>query len=405
MLTACGRGTPITATTKAAAANEARMVPGRAVVRWKDAAARAAVAAKLGLSEAQPFDVEGDEAIDLPNGQSLTTFREAAGDAAVTIEPDFVMRLPVFNEEKQAPTAAEREATPLKRQYALQKVDAAAAWKITRGKPAVKIAVIDTGVDENHPDLRGQVAGSEGLVGLRAKLGFGSARDDNGHGTHCAGVVAASGAQGVSGIAPGCKLLVCKVLDNQGNGATSQIARGIGWAVDHGADVISLSMGGEDDARAVRDAVARAISRGVVVVAAMGNEGKEVRNFPAAYPGVIAVGATSSTDKVASFSTRGPWISVCAPGVGILSTTPTYGVTLNNPEAGGIDPVYGKLSGTSMATPLVAGIAALVRSQHASWTPAQIKAAIERGAVAIDGSAASRVGHGRVSAAGALGAR
>jgi thermitase len=406
MLAACGRGTPLTATPKQAASAQARFVPGRAVVRWKDAAARAQVAAKFGLPEAAPFDPEGDEAIELPSGQDVSTFREVAGDAAVSVEPDFVMRLPVYNQERQSPTVAEREGkTPFKRQWALQKVDAEAAWRVTRGKPGVKVAVVDSGVDDGHPDLRGQIAASEGMVGLRAKLGFGSARDDNGHGTHCAGVVAASGAQGVSGIAPGCKLLICKVLDDQGNGATSQIARGINWATDHDADVISLSMGGPDDARAVRDAVARAISHGVVVVAAMGNEGKELRNYPAAYPGVIAVGATNASDKLAGFSTRGPWISVCAPGVGILSTTPTYGVTLNSPEDGGIDPVYGKLSGTSMATPLVAGIAALVRSQHASWSPAQIKAAIERGAEQLADASASRVGHGRVNAAGALGVR
>jgi subtilisin family serine protease len=410
LLSACGHAPLPTSMSQTSSSRvKADAARGRVVVHWRDAAARSSLAESLSLGPSVPINEEGDEAVWLPIGQDVSAFRLSLGKLATSVEPDFKMRLPVPAADSAADMRDTERIIGLQgnagpRQYALRLVHAAEAWRVTRGSPDVKIAIIDSGIDDHHPDLTGQVADETATIGARGKIGLGSPRDDNGHGTHCAGVAAASGANGVSGIAPGCKLLIAKTLDLNGAGETADIARGVNWAVDHGASVISMSMGGADDARPLRQAIERALSRGVVVVAAMGNEGQEVRNFPAAYPGVIAVGATTASDHVAKYSTRGPWISVCAPGSGILSTTPTYGVTLNSANEGNLPRGYGKLSGTSMATPLVAGIAALVKCAHPNWSPAQIKGAIETSASALGNGFDSRGGHGRIDAAAAVGA-
>jgi subtilisin family serine protease len=408
MVSACSHGTPLTAAGIKGNSLAADAARGRVVVQWRDAAARASVADTLALGPMVPINDNGDEVLWLPAGQDVTAFRLTLGDLATSVEPDYKMRLPATPVDSAAEIREEERASGVQgpagaRQYALRLVRAAEAWRVTRGSPDVKIAIIDSGIDDRHPDLTGQVADQTATLGARGKIGLGSPKDDNGHGTHCAGIAAASGAQGVSGIAPGCKLLIAKTLDRDGAGETADIARGVNWAVDHGASVISMSMGGADDARPLRQAIQRALSRGVVVVAAMGNEGREVRNFPAAYPGVIAVGATTASDHVAKYSTHGAWISICAPGSGILSTTPTYGVTLNSANEGSIPRSYGKLSGTSMSTPLVAGIAALVKSAHPQWSPAQIKGAIENSASALGSGFDARGGHGRIDAAAAVG--
>jgi thermitase len=291
------------------------------------------------------------------------------------------------------------------KQWALTKVNIEGAWRVTRGSPKIKIASVDSGADLGHPDLRGQIADSWRASGLMGRMGLAGAGDDCGHGTHCAGIAgaAAGNNEGIAGAAPGCKLLIVKALDKAGAGPTSDIVRGIRWAMSHGAHVISLSVGGEEDSRALRDACQDALQAGIVVVAAMGNDGKTVKNWPACIPGVIAVGATNKTDGVAGFSTRGGWISVAAPGANILSTAPTYAVTMNRGKDAELGRGYGTLSGTSMATPLVAGIVALMLSANPNLKPAQVKAALEKSAVGAGGMNIG-TGHGRVDAALALAA-
>lgn len=425
LLPACHHVAPAgVAAPRGATALGARAVPGRLIVSWRRPDAAAAVLRRLGVAQREALGPEGEgtagapEVVDLPAGVDEAAFRGAAGDAVAWTEPDLVLRL-VAPAAAAADDADPQDAPDLvgafgpegakkgakaPAQWALEKVRAAEAWRVTRGRPEVRIAIVDTGADLGHPDLRGQIADSYRANGWLGRLGLSSAKDDSGHGTHCAGIAAAAGVQGISGMAPGCKLLVAKALDENGAGATSDVVRGIRWAVSRGARVVSLSMGGEEDPRALREAIADALARGVVVVAAMGNEGKQLKNFPAAYPGVIAVGATTRADKPAGFSTRGSWISVAAPGSAILSTTPTYAVAMGRGKDAEIGPVTGTLSGTSMATPLVAGLAALVLSKQPGLKPAQVKAAIERGAVALGGTN-PRTGHGRIDAAKTLGGR
>lgn len=393
---------PTTATRQGSGAGlAARTVAGRAVVRWTQPAQRALWLARLGGKVKAEALGAGEELWTLPGGMDAAGLATQLSGVA-EVEPDYVARLGQpearLDLEAQEPGNTQTMATGA-RQYALAKVRAQEAWRVTRGSAKVPVAVIDTGVDFQHPDLQGKVLASESFIGLGARLGLGSAKDDNGHGTHCAGVLAAEGQ--IQGMAPASPLIVVKALDRNGSGAMSEVAKGLRWAVARGAKVVSLSLGSPDDARPLRQAVAEALAAGVVVVAAMGNEGKALRNYPAAYPGVIAVGATTRQDKLAAFSTRGPWISLCAPGSSILSTAPTYPVALTGEERN-FGPLTGTLSGTSMATPLVAGVAALLLSQHPDWSPSQVKARLEESAVALRGLPADGVGHGRLDAGAAL---
>ncbi|MEB3220902.1 MAG: S8 family serine peptidase [Candidatus Sericytochromatia bacterium] len=410
-LAACGRaGSPTAA--RGVSQVEALATSGRVIVGWRQPDKASEVLRRLGVRrqdgpEASGAAGDGPEVVALPRGMDATGFAAAAADAVAWVEPDRILRLPAAPSGDAEEAGPEAEALARKpassRRWWLERIRAAEAWRRTRGRPGVRIGVVDTGVDPEHPALREQVVGSWRVNGLLGRLGMATARDDNGHGTHCAGVAAGSGEGGLTGVAPGCKLLVVKALDRNGAGATSDIVRGIRWAVGNGARVLSLSVGGQESSQAMAGAVAEALKAGVVVVAAMGNEGKELKNYPAALPGVIAVGATTRQDRPASFSTRGPWISVAAPGVDIWATAPTYAVTMNRGDDAPLGIGEGKLSGTSMATPMVAGLAALLVSAHPAWTPAQVKAAIERSVVPLDDGFNPRTGHGRIDAARALG--
>lgn len=264
----------------------------------------------------------------------------------------------------------------LARQYGHRSIHLGEAWDISMGDPRVVVAVVDTGIDLTHPDLRDRL-----VPGISFVPGTSGPMDDNGHGTHVAGIIAASANNGVgiAGVAPHCRLMPVKVLDAKGNGNTSDIVAGVVYAAEHGARVINLSLGGEGGGKALETAIGYAQRRGCVVVAAMGNDGANTQDYPASYPGVIAVGAVDSQDQVASYSNFGRWISVVAPGDEVYSTMPTYHVTLDDEEPGA-DIGYGTLSGTSMATPYVSGLAALLCSVNPNLTPRGVKTLIERSA-------------------------
>lgn len=288
----------------------------------------------------------------------------------------------------------------LPEQYALQRVQAEAAWDVTTGDNAVVIAIVDTGVDTNHPDLRPQL-----VPGWNAIAHTTNVTDDHGHGTHCAGIAAAAGDDniGIVGLAPHTRIMPVKVMDASGRGSSLAIAEGIRWAADQGAQVISLSLGTSMGSSVIRDALVYAVGKGASVVAAMGNDGGNIRSYPAAYAseiqGVIAVGATDNNDARAYFSNYGTWITVTAPGQGILSTLPRYSTPLSSNTSG-----YGPLNGTSMATPYVAGLAGLLKSQEPQRSPADIQAAIIQGAEDLGSTGFdAQFGHGRINAARSLG--
>lgn len=237
----------------------------------------------------------------------------------------------------------------------------------------VKVAIVDTGVDATHPDLAGQVLpGCSFLTSL--PTGQAGASDDNGHGTHVAGIAGAvtNNGVGIAGGAPGIAILPVKVLNGSGSGSYSDVANGIVFAANNGAKVINLSLGGTQPSITFTTAVAYARSVGAVVVAAGGNgylsEGNQP-SYPGATPGVLAVAAVDSGLQRASFSNTGAYIDLSAPGVNIFSTTRGAG--------------YASWSGTSMATPFVAAAAAVVFKAHPTCTPDGVEQRLRSGAFGL----------------------
>lgn len=269
------------------------------------------------------------------------------------------------------------------KEYGLKRPGYPKAWNKTRGKKSVRIGIVDSGIDARHPDVRGKIAAKRDFAPFSS-----GARDEVGHGTHVAGIAAAAtnNRRGVAGGCPNCQLLVAKSVGQFG-GNDADIARGINWTVNNGADVVNFSLGGPQRSTTLERAVNRAWSQGAVVVAAAGNDGDGTRNYPAAYPRVMAVGATNASDRRARFSNRGKWLSVTAPGVGIVSTVPGNS--------------YERQAGTSMASPNVAGLAGLLASRNLS--NAQVRGRIQNTAVDLGSSGKDAAyGYGRISAARAV---
>jgi subtilisin family serine protease len=277
-------------------------------------------------------------------------------------------------------------------QWALPRIGMPSAWDLSLGSPDVVVAVIDTGVDYLHPELVGQVDTANDIDFANNDT---DARDDHGHGTHVAGIIAAKhNGVGVAGIAPGVRILPIKALDSDGGGNDIDVAAAIDWAAAKGADVINISLGGTDYPSVIETAIDGARTHGVIVVAASGNTPGTVPFYPAALPGVVGVSATTSTDGLASFSSYGPSVDLGAPGVDILSSLTHEGV-----------PLLFEMSGTSMASPHVTGAVALVKSAHPDWDEAQVLSAIA--ATAHDAGPAGRddrFGFGRLNVAGAVSA-
>ena len=240
-------------------------------------------------------------------------------------------------------------------QWNLPAIATEQGWELSKGSKDVIVAVVDTGVQLNHPDLQGRL-----LTGYNAITNGSTPEDDVGHGTHVAGIVGAlvNNGEGVAGISWYNKILPVKALDNSGAGTTYSVAEGIIWAADNGAKVINLSLGNYADSQFLHDAIKYAYDRDIVLVSAAGNDNTERPGYPAAYPEVIAVAATNASQEKASFSNYGDYIDVAAPGEGIASTYP--------------DSQYAALSGTSMASPHVAALAGLVRSLNPDLTNKEV---------------------------------
>jgi subtilisin family serine protease len=264
--------------------------------------------------------------------------------------------------------------------WALTRVDARGAWDITRGSPSTVIGVLDTGVDPQHPDLARQLVAGHDFVD-----GGNDTADDNWHGTAVAGVAAAApSADGLTvSYCARCSIMPVKVLDADERGSDDTIARGITWAVDHGARVLNLSFNGDGESPALARALRYATMRRVVVVAAAGNEGARRPSFPAADPNVIGVAATDAADEVYPWSNRGAWVTVAAPG--------EQDATLRGGS-------YFSFLGTSAAAPAVSGTAALCLSVAPGLTPKLVRKAIAAGADRLRGSQFGRLNAARTVA-------
>ena len=282
--------------------------------------------------------------------------------------------------------------------WGINRIDAELVWPggstmpINTADP-IRVGIIDTGIEINHPDLKDNLKGGMSAVNYTS-----SYNDDNGHGTHVAGITAAAdNTIGVIGVGPNIDLYAIKVLDRRGSGYLSDIIEGLDWAIANRLQVINMSLGTTYNSDSFRDAVKKVNAAGIVQVAAAGNDGKAV-NYPAAYPEVIAVTATDNANNLASWSSRGPQVDLAAPGVSIFSTY--KGST------------YKTLSVTSMAAPHAAGVAALVintpvgaydANSDGIWNPSEVQEklqdrAIDLGAPDFD----NLYGHGLVNAYSAV---
>lgn len=401
----------ITFTVPGNAAPESSHIKGQIIVKFRDNAAAAGVLRQHGLSAGAGIGSTGAHLIKVPGGKELHLIDALSRNPNVE-----------FAEADQLVTVATDNSNVdyFPRQYALQNtgqdfdntadtftvgkgtpdadVDAVEAWVKTTGTvtsdTGIRVAVLDTGVTASHDDISSQVVASVNYSDAP------TGEDKYGHGTHVAGIIAAiKNTVGVSGVCPDCDILDAKVLNDSGSGSSSSIAKGISWAVDNKAKVINMSLGQRVSSRTLEVAVNNAWKAGVVIVAAAGNAGTQSKIYPGAYPNVIAVAATDNNDAKASFSTYGKWVDVAAPGVSVYSTFPNGPFvigTQSNRSHG-----YDIASGTSMASPIVAGVAALVWSTPAGTANTTVRAKVESTADEIPGTGSYWV-HGRVNACDAV---
>ena len=249
--------------------------------------------------------------------------------------------------------------------WSLAKTNAVSAWRLTAGGPNTVVAVLDTGVDLSHPDLQGSFVQGHDFVN-----GDADPSDDHGHGTLVAGVVAARANNGLGGVGAcsGCSLMPVKVIAANGSGSATEIAAGIRWAADNGADVINMSFTLSSPDDGVRDAIEHAQRLGAVVVAAAGNAGTADVTFPSAYAGVVSVAGTDPSDRRYDWSSYGGWVRVAAPGCSVTTA------------AGGS---YGDFCGTSSATAFVSGVAALMRSFAPTLTASALEHSLSASALRV----------------------
>jgi len=243
-------------------------------------------------------------------------------------------------------------------------VDRIDAELSTHSGLGVTVCVVDTGIDKDHPDLQANLAGGRNFVAKGVTVDPTKWDDDNGHGTHVAGTVAAlDNTIGVVGVAPSASLLAAKVLKRQGSGYLSDVIAGVDWCVQSGAKVVSMSLGSSSDVQAFHDAVDAAYAAGALLVAAAGNDYGGAVSYPAAYSSVVAVSATDKSDNLAAFSNVGPEVELAAPGVSVLSTWKDGG--------------YATASGTSMSTPHVSGVAALAWEANPLFSNVEVRALLQ----------------------------
>ncbi|HYF96190.1 MAG TPA: S8 family serine peptidase [Symbiobacteriaceae bacterium] len=360
----------------------ARSVPGEFIVKFKPgvaAADRAKVAKASGGRLTKRITALDADVVEFPALKARYSARSAEATLNALkrnpqveyVEPNYIYTADLTPNDPS-----------LGSQWAWTKVQAYAAWDVTQGAAATVVAVIDTGVQRNHPDLDAKIVAGYDFVQND------SAPDDgNGHGTHVSGTAAAetNNATGGAGICPGCSIMPVRVLDNNGSGTLANVASGIIWAADHGARVINMSLGGPGGSTTLESAVNYAWNKGVFLACAAGNSNSSAPSYPAYYSNCFAVASTTASDTRSSFSNYGSWVEIAAPGSAIYSTYLNSG--------------YATLDGTSMATPHVAGLAGLLASQ--GLTNTQIRDRIMSSADKINGTGTYWTG-GRINALAAV---
>jgi subtilisin family serine protease len=353
-----------------------RIVVGfkRGTKAWDMAGAHAAAGTKA-KGHIPPLDVE---IVEVPKGRTVPgLIKMYEKNPNVTFaEPDYVVTAQMTPDDPY-----------YQYQWGLPAVNAPAAWETVTGSSDVTIAVLDTGIDASHPDFAGRIVAGYDFVN-----GDANPDDDHGHGTTVAGIAGANGnnSLGVAGVDWQARLMPVKVLSASGSGYLSDVAQGIVWATDHGAQVINMSLSGSSGSSVLAQAVDYAYGRGTTLVAGSGNNGTDTIGYPAVYPKVIAVGALNK-ELLATFSNYGSGLSLVAPGYGIYTTL----------RGGG----YVKTSGTSMSTPFVAGLAAVMYGHDPSLSPAEVEGIMRDTATDLgDPGFDIYFGYGRIDMARALAA-
>jgi hypothetical protein len=284
-----------------------------------------------------------------------------------------------------AEAAADPNDTYYGAQWALPKIAAPLSWNLSTGAGVV-VAVVDSGAQLDHPDLSGRLLSGHDFINDDS-----DPSDDHGHGTRMTGVVVArkDNGAGLAGVAPDAMVLPVKVLGSNGSGPYSDVAAGVTWAVDQGARIVSLSLVGSSPSSLLESAIAYATANGVVTVASSGNWGTDQPGYPAAFDGVVAVGATTEGDARPTFSNYGAWLSLAAPGVNIV-TTDVFGG-------------YSSSTGTSPAAAVVSGIFALLFAHEPGLTRAEAIQRVQDGATDLGSEGWDPYsGHGRVDSYAAL---
>ena len=327
--------------------------------------------------------------VSVPAGEELTMAKKLSQMPGVRFaEPDYVMYALGDPNDTYYSTY----------QWNMSVIDGPTAWDISTGSSSITIAIADTGIDLNHPDLASKIVAGYDFVNNDS-----TAQDDHGHGTHCAGIAAAitDNSRGVAGVNWQASLMPLKVLDSTGSGYDSDVASSIVWAVDHGATVVSLSLGGTDQSQTLMDAIDYAHDHDVVIVAAAGNEYQEGNPtvYPAAYDHVIGVAATGSYDEHAYYSNTGYYVDIAAPGGNAAAGSSILSTYWQAGSSG-----YEFLQGTSMATPHVAGLVALIQTIDPTLTADEVEWLIESTAADLGTTGRDDTfGWGRIDAAAALG--
>lgn len=342
--------------------------PQRVIVKYKEDT-RLGVAAVNGQNGTADF-----AALEVPAGETTAAFMEelrARGDVEF-VEPDYRIELAYIPNDPEFAGL----------QYHHQKIETSAAWQQTQGSADVVVAVIDNGMDVLHAELADQyIAPYDALNKEVGTISLGL------HGTHVAGLIAGSADNGLggAGVAPHTKIMPIDVFDDGGFGYTSDLIHGIEYAMAANVDIINLSLGSYYYSEGLDQVIQKAHEQGIVIVAAAGNKGTRIAHYPSSLDNVISVGAVMSNDISSLFSNKGATIDITAPGTDVYSSLP--------------DNLFGPLSGTSMAAPIVSGVAALIKADQPSLSNKEIEKRIfssvdDLGKLGWD----DVYGHGRVNA-------
>jgi thermitase len=338
---------------------DAAYVTDHVIVRWEDEGSTPAAAEDHGLPVVA--ELPGPGAVELVGTEGRPVEQVVAelnADPAVAYaEPDYIVHLA----DEGAVTAVPVNDAGTGGQYSLDRMMVRDAWHYTTGGSNL-VAVLDTGVEFAHPDLQGRLVAGHDFVNNDS-----NASDDNGHGTWVTGIIAANANNGIggAGISWSDKVLPVKIMDSSGTGTTSDLNSGIVYAADRGAKVINMSVGGFPFSQFTLDAVNYAWSKGAVLVGAAGNNAREELFYPASYGNVLSISATQVDDELAFWTSYGSAVDISAPGASVY-TTNCYAC---KPAEGS---AYTYISGTSFATPNVAGVVALIFARNPTWTNAQV---------------------------------